>query len=391
MDATRVEDRRRAVARYRRGESATAIAASLGYSRAWVYAWAARGAGGAAAWADDRSRAPQRHPQAVAATMQRAVLAMRTALADHGVFCGPAAIRWALLDESQREVPAVRTIARILARAGVTPRRGPGRYQPKGLAYPAPPAVVPGAVHQTDFVGPCYLTGPVRFFSLHSVDLATGRAAVEPVLCRQAQPVLEAFWASWQRLGVPAIQQIDNEPVFYGNRARPRAFGPLIRLCLATGVEPWFIPVSEPWRNGVVERFNDWWQQRGPLRRMRLDDYAALQHASGAFEARHNAHARYSKLNGRTPNQSLTAARHVLRFPPATAVPPHPLPRPEQGRVHAVRMIRHDAVFDLFGERFTLPPHACYAYVHATIDVAAQQLAFRLDGHVIDERPYALR
>lgn len=84
----------------------------------------------------------------------------------------------------------------------------------------------------------------------------------------------------WQRLGVPAIQQIDNEPVFYGNRARPRAFGPLIRLCRATGVEPWFIPVSEPWRNGVVERFNDWWHQRGPLTRAALADDAALQQAS---------------------------------------------------------------------------------------------------------------
>ena len=38
--------------------------------------------------------------------------------------------------------------------------------------------------------------------------------------------------------------------------------GPLIRLCLHSGVEPWFIPMAEPWRNGVVEKFNDHYHQR---------------------------------------------------------------------------------------------------------------------------------
>ncbi len=33
--------------------------------------------------------------------------------------------------------------------------------------------------------------------------------------------------------------------------------GPLIR----NGIEPWFIPVSEPWRNGMIENFNDRYQQ----------------------------------------------------------------------------------------------------------------------------------
>ena len=30
--------------------------------------------------------------------------------------------------------------------------------------------------------------------------------------------------------------------------------GHLIRLCLTYGVEPWFTPPREPWRNGVVEK-----------------------------------------------------------------------------------------------------------------------------------------
>jgi putative transposase len=102
----------------------------------------------------------------------------------------------------------------------------------KGPAYPALRAERPGQVHQSDFVGPCFLRGRGRFYSLHSVDLATGRCGVQRVPNRSSQPTLDAFWAIWSRLGVPEHQQIDNEMVFYGSRAHPRGMGPLIRLCL---------------------------------------------------------------------------------------------------------------------------------------------------------------
>jgi len=35
-----------------------------------------------------------------------------------------------------------------------------------------------------------------------------------------------------------------------------------IRLYLPLGIEPWFIPIGDPWRNGVVEKFNLHWRQR---------------------------------------------------------------------------------------------------------------------------------
>jgi hypothetical protein len=36
----------------------------------------------------------------------------------------------------------------------------------------------------------------------------------------------------------------------------------LKRSCLHDGVEPWFMPMTEPWRNGMVESFNNRYQQR---------------------------------------------------------------------------------------------------------------------------------
>jgi len=41
----------------------------------------------------------------------------------------------------------------------------------------------------------------------------------------------------------------------------PTRHGPLIRLCLRYDIHLWFIPPSEPWWNGIVEKFNDHYQQ----------------------------------------------------------------------------------------------------------------------------------
>lgn len=244
--------------------------------------------------------------------------------------------------------------------------------------------------HQTDFVGPCYLQGPVRFYSLHSVDLATGPGAVAPVLTRSSQVTIDAVWSIWHRLGLPQHQQVDNEMVFYGSRAHPRGMGPLIRLCLTYNVEPWFIPPAEPWRNGVVDKFNDRWQQQGPLRQP-LATFAALEAASRAFEQRHNGGRRYSKLGGKTPDQTFAQSGARLRFPPTTRAPRHPLPKPVRGRYHLIRFIRSDRRLDVFGEAFRLPAVAVYTYVRATIDVARQRLDVYLDDQVIAEHRYPLR
>jgi hypothetical protein len=388
MVEAKILDRQRAIARYLKGESPTAICRALGRSREWFYKWLERHQSGRADWALEHSRRPHRCPAAIPAVRESAILAVRQSLVRRHLFCGAQSIAWELR-ECAIEPPSLRTIGRVLKRHELI-RRRPGPYVAKGKPYPALQGERAGDVHQTDFVGPCYLRGPVRFYSLHSVDLATGRCGIEPLTERSSQPMLDALWAIWSRLGVPTHQQIDNDMVFYGSRAHPRGMGPLIRLCLAAGVEPWFIPPAEPWRNGVVEKFNAIWQQHGPLRRP-LRGVAALKRASLAFEAHHNGHHRYSKLGGNTPNGALAASDVVLRFPASAQSPRHPLPKPERGRYHLIRFVRHDAQIDLFGEMFRVPPEAVYAYVHATVDVARQRLTLMLDRQVIDEHQYLLR
>jgi len=370
------------------GETPTAICTSLGYSTRWFYKWLSRFRTGDAAWFQEVSRRPQRSPQRTQLEVEHAVGVVRRSLYEEGRFYGAQAIRWEMEELGIDPLPSLRTINRILSRADLTQRRT-GPYKPKGKKYPRLTAHRPGDAHQADFVGPLYLRGGLRYYGLNSVDLATGRCATEPILSKSAQTTVDAFWASWIRLGMPLHQQVDNEMSFYGSPRHPRGMGPLIRLSLMFGIEVWFIPMGEPWRNGVVEKFNHHWEDRF-LRRMEIASETDLRTQSLAFEERHNGRYRYSKLGGKTPLEALRASRHELRFPPEYRAPRHPLPKPETGRYHLIRFVRSEGQLNVFGEMFPAPPEALYEYVRLTIDVDDKRLHVFLDGKQIDEHRYDL-
>jgi putative transposase len=166
--------------------------------------------------------------------------------------------------------------------------------------------------------------------------------------------------------------------------------GSLIRLCLHHGIEVWFIPPGEPWRNGVVEKFNDHWEAKF-LRRIVMGSPEELQSESLRFEERHNGRYRYSKLGGRTPLAALEATGATLRFPPVPEAPRYPLPKPDHGRYHLVRFVRSKGLLDVFGECFKAPPETVYEYVRLTVDVGRQKLSVFLDGTLIDEHDYRSR
>lgn len=388
MDNQEEWRRRRAVERHLRGEKAGAICASLDRTERWLYKWLERYRSGDPEWYRERLRRPIQVASRTSEETEGIVKYLRLELYNRGLFCGAQAILWRMKEENVEPLPSLRTIARILARNGLTHRRT-GRYVPKGKCYPALDAPHPGSVHESDFVGPCYLRGPLRFYSLNTVDLATGRCGTEPVLEGKGA-VTQALWATWLRLGLPKYLQVDNDAVFYGSPAHPRGMGKMIRLCLPLGIEPCFIPQAEPWRNGAVEKFNHHWRQKF-LGRVVMESAEELRRESLAFEQRHNTQYRYSKLDGRTPMQALAAAGRPLRFPVEDHPPKQPLPKPETGRYHVVRFVRSDAAFNLFGETFPMPPEVVYEYVRATVDVARQRLIFHLDGDIFDERGYLLR
>jgi putative transposase len=182
----------------------------------------------------------------------------------------------------------------------------------------------------------------------------------------------------------------DNELVFYGSRRHPRGMGILIRLCLLNEVEPWFIPMAEPWRNGVVEKFNHHYQN-GFLRRVVVRGEKDLHHNARAFEHKYNTCYRYSKLKGQTPERALKQCHVRIRFPVALEAPQYPLPKLKKGRYHLVRFIRSDGRLDIFGEQYRLPSEAIYEYAVASIEVGSENLQVQVDGQTIEQYDYSMR
>ncbi len=150
--------------------------------------------------------------------------------------------------------------------------------------------------------------------------------------------------------------------------------GPLIRLCLHYGIELWFVPPAEPWRNGVVEQFNNQYEQKF-LGKVPMRTKEELRKGALAFECKHNSRYRYGKLNGKTPLNALAQyGNKRLRFPPELPAPQTPLDKPKTGYYHLIRLIRSDRKLNIFSERFRVSPELQYEYVVATIDVKEQKL-----------------
>jgi hypothetical protein len=383
------KERTLAVQRYFAGEDPESICASFGKTKRWLYKWVSRHTSDDSAWFEDQSRRPISSPNRTPAEIEKIVEMVRLNLYNKDLFCGNQAIQWEMTDMEVQPIPSLSTIGRILRRRELTHRRT-GRYSPKGKKYPELPSREANQTHQVDMVGPCYLTGPIKFYSLHAVDTATNRCGIEPMPSRAAQCVLDAVYAAWQRMGIPENLQVDNEMAFFGSPVHPRGMGPLIRLCLRYGVHLWFIPPSEPWWNGVVEKFNDHYRQKF-LDKVTISSTPQLRQESLAFEYRHNSTYRYSKIKGKTPLGALASMEKTLVFPSKENAPKYPLDKPEEGYYHLVRFIRSDCRLNIFSEMFSAPPETQYEYVVATVDVKEQKLKLYLDTIQVEEYQYRLR
>ena len=119
MEGSDVVDRERAMRRYQRGESPTAICRSMGHSRQWFYKWLARFDAETDDWAVSQSRAPRGRPHQMSADVRGVIITLRQRLGEQHVFCGAAAIRWELMDLGVTPLPSLRTIARVIADDGL--------------------------------------------------------------------------------------------------------------------------------------------------------------------------------------------------------------------------------------------------------------------------------
>ena len=151
---------------------------------------------------------------------------------------------------------------------------------------------------------------------------------------------------------------------------------------------PVFIPFGEPWRNGVVEHFNDTFNRQF-FRAERFADREHLAARTRQFEAFHNAHHRYSALAGATPDEATCrAATFTPRLPPSDLEIPARLP--DRGRVEFIRLIRSDRRLHILTADIELPPGVIHEYVTAVLDVGSQCLAVYHRGELLEKRTFPL-
>lgn len=385
------ESRREAVRRRQAGESAEEVAAALGRTSRWVRKWSARAEEeiGNQAWAESRSRAPRTSPRRTADELRQAILDARGRLvANPRAQYGPLAVAWELRRMGVDPIPPRWTIERVIALAGLArPRRRQGGYVSKGVPYPATDNPTPGAVHQIDMVGPRHLDGAIEFHAVNLVDVGSHAAASTILTAPRPNWVAAGIAGMWTTVGVPAVAQFDNHSNFRG--AIPPAwahFGPVVATCLDLEVVPRFIPLREPWRNGVVEHFNDVWD-KSFFRTARFSGLEHLRAENEAFVAFHNEHHRYSAHGGASPDE-VWAGRTYQPLLPGYAVPTS---LPGKGRIEVVRYIRSNRRLDLFGKRLTVAEEHTHQYVTATIRVRAKQvIVATVNGEIVYEGAFTL-
>jgi len=386
MNSKLEKDRILAIARYLHNEDPKAIYNSLGYGKWWFFKWLKRyNTGNKDDWFKDISRQPKTSPLKISNEMEQAICNKRIELDGNDMFCGAESILWELEDKVNIPLPSLSTVKRVLRKHNLIEEHNK-KYISKGRIYPKLPAVFPNDVQQFDFVGPCFLKGPVRFYNLNGIDIVSRRCAIKPLVSRGN--AFLTIWDSWQRLGIPKFAQFDNGLEFRGSNQYPRGTGQVIRLCLSYGVEAVFIPYNEPWRNSYVEKFNDSWRKKF-LSRKNMNSFEELSNESFKFESRHNDFWRYSGLKGKTPSYNLKCSGRELRFP--YGFPPVKFGLPESGKYHLMRFIRDDLKLDVFGEKFSVPEELKYEYLKATVDVGKQKLNVYRDKEKVVEFDYKMR
>jgi hypothetical protein len=220
------------------------------------------------------------------------------------------------------------------------------------------------------------------------MDLYSHRTYIESQRTKEDSQVAASLLRCWKTIGLPDFLQLDNELSFRGSNKHPRSFGLVIKLCLHYGVQPVFIPIGEPWRNGAIESFNDTYNKKF-FRRQWFQSYSHLKKQSKNFQIFHNRHHRYSYLKGKTPEEVLQQAE----YNPVTLGPNTKLPRLDDvkdGNIILIRFIRSDRKLNIFGESFIVHKDLAYSYVKAVIVTKIQRLQVYQGEELVESFEYVL-
>jgi len=369
--------RREAIGRRLAGEPRSTICKNLNRTTRWFDKW----------WREyqdrpdtdlaDRSRVPHHSPQRLSPPVERMIISIRrrreagrTAETKYG-FIGQRSIQAELERLGIKPPPSLATIQRVLAKHGLT--------HPLGVAedtayYPWLQAWQPNAIHATDIITR-HLRGGAEIQNLHSIDHFSQAVHLSQALDKTSTTVRAHLLETWADLGLPFIQQFDNEGTFCGGHTHPRVLGQVVRLCLFCGVEPLFIPEYEPKRNHWIETFHSVWVQ-GFWSRCRFRSLMHVQHEAPIFVCNYHRDYRPPTLGGHTPAQLRCGFKSFCFTPARRALIPDGRVPLTTGQIHVIRKVDSQGTLSLLNESWFVGKKWMGEYVWSTIDTAVQTLTF---------------
>jgi len=375
---TEIELRKQAIALHLQGWKKSEIARRVQRSRAWVHRWIGRyEADSATVSLQDHSRAPKHIGWAYPERIKRMVLQIRQArecgkrARYHYALVGAQAIYYELRELGIFPLPSPRTIHRWLKQAGRISERS-SRKAPNPT-YPVLPCQAVNDVQELDFKGPFYLQDHSHKYYLVALrDKLSKKTALRALANKGMDAILDFLVNAWQTMGCPKYLKMDNCLDFRGSNRHPRSLSKLMRVCLDLGVQPVFIPLREPWRNGVVENLNGL-LDRFLFRTKSFETEKQLHKALQRLETTINTTHRLPALQGKTPKEFAAKAR--LRYPPTHYAWRTRDLRLVKGKVTFIRFVRKSGRITLTAnDKFFIGKRYKWQYVMAVVDVAKRRL-----------------
>ena len=281
------------------------------------------------------------------------------------------AIYYELRDLHVSPLPSPRTIHLWLKQAGqITKhkaRKGPNP------TYPDLPCQAVNDVQELDFKGPFYLKDHAhKYYLMVLRDKLSKKTALRALSNKSMDAILDFVVDAWQRMGCPKRLKMDNCLDFRGSNLYPRSPSKLVRVCLDLSVQPVFIPLREPWRNGVVENLNGL-LDRFLFRTHTLATEKQLYQAVQRMETTINTTHRLPALQGKTPQEFAANAR--LRYPPAHYDWRTRDLQLVKGNVTFIRFVRKSGRITVTAhDKFLIGEKYKWQYVMAVVDVAKKKL-----------------
>jgi putative transposase len=375
---TEIEIRQQAVALHLQGWKKSEIARQLQRSRCWVHRWIDRyEAESPTVSLQDYSRAPKQIGWAYPERIKRMVLQLRVER-ERGkrakykyALVSAQAIYYELRELRVSPLPSPRTIHLWLKQARRIPERKVRK--PPNPTYPVLSCKAVNDVQEMDFKGPLYLKDRShKYYLMVLRDKVSKKTALRALANKSMDAILDFLADAWQRMGCPKRLKMDNCLDFRGSNLYPRSPSKLVRVCLDLGIQPVFIPLREPWRNGVVENLN------GLLTRFLFHTHTfetekQLHQAVQRLQTTINTRHRLPALQGKTPQEFAASAK--LRYPPAQYDWRMRDLRLVKGEVTFLRLVRKSGRITLTAkDKFLIGKKYKWQYVLANVDIAKKTL-----------------